>query len=413
VIRRRAATRRSTPAGPARRAPAARRPATRVAAALAAIAALSLAACGRRASKEEEQPPTPSARTPWVQARSSEGVPLLEAPASVLPSPEGSAGVVPPYRARVVRVMVRPGDTVRKGQPLVEVVMPEVTTAAGAYTAASTRLEAYGKRKAQLESLKADGLVRLADVLEAETKLAEARADQQAAAATLRAAQIDVADAAAIVAGSAPVTLRSPISGMVTAVHVAVGDSREPSGEAVVRIAGEGDSLVEARVSRPFESAGARYELVASNGVRYPLDLVARAPVFDPRDGTLAAWFRPPKGTVLPNGLSGRLVVTLRQDAGVAVVPARAVALAGGKAHVVAHRDGKPERVPVEVVASSGAEALVRGIPVGAEVAADAALAEVPAEKGAAAGPERPGPTPAGPDRPATTPAGKGPEPRP
>jgi len=370
-----------------------------------ALAAAALAACGKRASRDEETPPTPSARTPWVQARSSVGVPLLEAPAAVLPSPEGSAGVVPPYRARVVRVLVRPGEVVRRGQPLVEVVMPEVTTAAGAWAAATTRMEAYGRRKAQLEALKAEGLVRLADLLEAETKLAEARADQQAAAAVLRTAQVDAADAAAIVAGTAPVVLRSPIGGMVTAVRASVGDTREPTGEPVVQVAGEGDSRVEARLSRPFETAGARYELVASNGARYPLAFIARAPVFDPRDGTLAAWFKPADGARLPNGLSGRLVVTLRDDAGAAVVPARAVALADGKAHVVVHRGGKGERVAVEVVASSGAEALVRGVAVGTEVAADAALAG-PGEPAAGAA----GPGPAG--VPAAAPAaGKGAKP--
>jgi biotin carboxyl carrier protein len=378
VIRRRAEARRAVTRAPTI-------PGAPVRAVAILAAALSLAACGKRSSKDEEMPPTPSARTPWVQARSSVGVPLLEAPAAVLPSPEGSAGVVPPYRARVVRVLVRPGEVVRRGQPLVEVVMPEVTTAAGAYAAATTRLEAYGRRKAQLEALKGEGLVRLADLLEAETKLAEARADQQAAAATLRTAQVDAADAAAIVAGTAPVTLKSPIAGMVTAVQAALGDTREPTGDPIARVAGEGDSRVEARLSRPFEPAGARFELVSSSGARYPLAFVARAPVYDPRDGTLAAWFRPPAGTRLPNGLTGRLVVTLQDEAGAAVVPARAVALAEGKAHVVVHRGGKGERVPVEVVASSGAEALVKGIAVGTEVAADAALAEVAAE--APAGP--------------------------
>ena len=103
----------------------------------------------------------------------------------MLPSPEAQAGVVPPYRARVLRVLVRPGERVTKGQALVEVVMPEVSAAAGAYAAASTRVNAYRRRKAQLDALKADGLVRLVDVLEAETKLAEALADQQSAAATL------------------------------------------------------------------------------------------------------------------------------------------------------------------------------------------------------------------------------------
>lgn len=98
--------------------------------ALAFLSFCALLACTRPGSKrEEETPPTSSARTPWIEARSTEGVPLLEAPATVLPSPEGSAGVAPPFRARVVRVMVRPGERVTRGEALVEVVRRPAPTA--------------------------------------------------------------------------------------------------------------------------------------------------------------------------------------------------------------------------------------------------------------------------------------------
>ena len=343
---------------------------------LALAAVLALSACSKGGPLPEEAPPTPSSRTPWVKARSSEGVPLLEAPAQVLPSPEGQAAVVPPYRARVLKVLVRPGQKVTKGQPLVEVVMPEVSTAAGAYAAATTRVDAYGRRKAQLDALKADGLVRLADVLEAETKLAEARADQQSAAAALRTAQIEPSEAADIVSGKKPVVLKSPIAGVVVAVGAGVGDSREPSGEPLVRVAGEGDSRVEARFARPSTPRNASYEFVVTGGARHHLTFVARAPVVDPRDGTIAVWLVPDAGTKLQPGLTGRVVVTLPGVAGAAVVPARAVALAEGKAFVVVRRDGKAEKVQVDVFASSGAEALVTGVAADEEVAADAALAE-------------------------------------
>lgn len=347
---------------------------------LAVVSLLALAACSKGSTGPEEAPPVPSSRTPWVKARSSEGVPFLEAPAQVLPSPEGQAAVVPPYRARVLRVLVRPGQRVARGQPLVEVVMPEVSTAAGAYAAATTRVDAYGRRKAQLEALKADGLVRLTDLLEAETKYAEALADQQSAAAALRTAQIEPSEAAAIVAGKRPVVLRSPIPGVVTAVGAGVGDSREPSGEPLVRVSGEGDSRVEARFARPVDPANASYELVVAGGTRHRLKFVARAPMLDPRDGTIAVWLVPEAGTKLPPGLTGRVVVTLPGAAGASVVPARAVALSDGKPYVVVRRDGKPEKVQVDVFASSGAEALVTGVAVDEEVAADAALAETPPE---------------------------------
>jgi cobalt-zinc-cadmium efflux system membrane fusion protein len=74
------------------------------------------------------------------------------------------------------------------------------------------------------------------------------------------------------------------------------------------------------------------------------------------------------------------VVVTLPDAAGASVVPARAVALVGGKTFVVVRRDGKAEQVQVDVFATSGAEALVTGVASGEEVAADAALAEAPAE---------------------------------
>jgi hypothetical protein len=97
----------------------------------------------------------------------------------------------------------------------------------------------------------------------------------------------------------------------------------------------------------------------------------------DPRDGTISVWLVPVKGTILQSGLTGRVVVTLPGVVGASVVPARAVALSDGKTFVVAHRNGKAEKVEVDVVATSGAEALVIGVAADEEVAADAGLAEV------------------------------------
>ena len=42
----------------------------------------------------------------------------------------------------------------KRGDPIADVVMPDVVQAAGTYSAAATRVEAYGRRAAQLESLK-------------------------------------------------------------------------------------------------------------------------------------------------------------------------------------------------------------------------------------------------------------------
>ncbi|ACG75130.1 conserved hypothetical protein [Anaeromyxobacter sp. K] len=367
---------------------------------LAAVAALAaLAACSKEPAPAPAQPPqaspvepaslklakeqgatadtTPaaatSARTPWVRVRAAEGVSLLEAPATVLPAPEGVAAVTPPFRARITRIAVRAGEKVAKGQVIAEVVMPEVVQAAGAYAAATTRLEAYQRRKDQLDGLKKDGLVKLSDLLEAETKLAEARADQQSALATLRAADLAAGDARRILDGSGQVGLRSPISGMVHEVKASIGETREAAGEPIARVAADGETRVEARLAYAPPPT-AKFELILPDGTRHPVDLLGRAPVVDPRDGTTAAWFAGHNGGArLPAGLSARLAVKMGEAA--AAVPARAVALDGKQAYVVRNVAGKPQRLPVQVLATSGADALVKGVEPGVEVAADAALA--------------------------------------
>ncbi|HET9598669.1 MAG TPA: efflux RND transporter periplasmic adaptor subunit [Anaeromyxobacteraceae bacterium] len=312
-----------------------------------------------------------------MKARNAEELALLESPAVVLPTPESSAGVSPPFRARVVRVSVRPGDRVERGQPVAHVVMPEVVQAAGAHASAATRVEAYGRRKAQLDELKKEGMVRLTELLETETRLAEARADQQGALALLRAAGLGADDAQRILAGGGEVPLRSPIAGVVTQVKTAIGEQREAAGEPMVRIAGEGDPRVEARVARTLPGT-AEYELWLPTGERHPLRPVGRAPQVDARDGTTLVWFEPlRRGTRLVQGQTGKVKTRLEKEEKAVAVPARAVGLAEEGPYVVAHRGGKGERVRVEVIAATGSDALVRGaLAIGDEVAAEAELAE-------------------------------------
>ena len=354
---------------------------------LLAGALAALAACGEGRPPEPKgpaaappappaahpSPPPTSARTPWVKARSADGLALLEAPARVLAAPDGQAAVAPPFRARVSRILVKPGEVVARGQAVAMVAMPDVIQAAGAYAAASTRLDGYRRRREQLEALRADGLVKLADLLEAETRLAEARADQQSALGTLRAADLSAEDVPRLQGGPVDVALRSPIAGTVTEVRAVLGETREAAGEPLARVAAAGEVRVEARLAHA-PPAGARYELVTASGERQPLTPLGRAPVVDGRDGTTAAWFAPAGTARLPAGLSGTLVVRIGEEA--AAVPARAVALDGARAYLVARGAGGPHRVEVEVLASSGADALVRGaVRPGDEVAADAALA--------------------------------------
>lgn len=359
-----------------------------------AAALLASTACARKDAPAAAPAPAAAApqaasvATPWVKARNAEEVALLEAPATVLATPESNAGVAPPFRARVVRVRVKPGERVRRGDPVADVVMPEVVQAAGTFASAATRVAAYDRRAAQLEALKKDGMVKLTELLDVETKLAESRADQQGALAMLRVAGLGADDARALLdsrAGEVP--LRSPIDGIVTHVQAAIGENREAAGEPLVRVAGEGEPRIEARLARVLPRV-AEYELALPTGQSFHVRLVGRAPQVDARDGTTLAWFAAEDGTRLVQGQSGKVRIRLEEEEGAVAVPARAVGLGPKGPFVVALRDGKPAVVTVEVIAATGAEALVRGgIRLGEEVAAEASRTD----EGAAAEAARPG----------------------
>ncbi len=363
------------------------------------VAVVESAACGNKPAAPSAQAPAAgveaangqaaSVRTPWVKARNTEDIEMLEVPATVLATPESNAGVAPPFRARIVRVRVKPGEKIRRGDPVADVVMPELVQAAGAYAAAATRVAAYERRAAQMDALKADGMVRLSELLDVQTKLAEARADQQGALAMLRVAGLDAEAARALLeTKGAEVPLRSPIDGVVTQVRAAIGENREAAGEPIVRVAGEGEPRVEARLARLLPE-NAEYDVQLPGGESHPVTLVGRAPQVDPRDGTTLVWFAPKGGARLVQGQTCKVKIRLEEEEGAVAVPARAVGLGAQGPFVVKLASGKAAVVKVHVIAASGADALVKGdVRIGDEIAAEARQTD----EGAAAEAARPPP---------------------
>ncbi|WP_169796761.1 efflux RND transporter periplasmic adaptor subunit [Chondromyces crocatus] len=314
-----------------------------------------------------------SAPTPWVKARAAGEQALLEAPAVVLAPPEAAGAVSAPFAARVMRIHVQPGQEIAQGAPVIDVLMPELIGASGAYAAAGTRLAAYRRRKAQLDGLRADGLAKLSEIGEVEAQIADAEASQQIAAATLRSAGMGPGSAGQVLASGGKVTLRSPVSGVVTELRATLGEMRDPSGEPLARVVGAGAARVEARVAtRPPE--GARYDLVIGAASPVPLKKVAQAPAVDARDGTLKIWLEADVALNAPHGALGKVRVRVASESGAVVVPAAALALQDGHAIVVARKTGQP--LPVTVLTTAGADALIQGeLTEGDEVAAEAARA--------------------------------------
>ncbi len=335
------------------------------------LAVLALSGCDKAAkliSAPVNTTDAPSATTRWVETRPAADTSLLEAPARVLASPDSAASVSPPLQARIVRVRVRAGQQVTAGEALIDVLMPDLLHAAGDLAGEQIKIEAYSKRKTQLEGLKAEGLVRLAELAEVEAQLSTARADAQAARATLRAAGVGDRQAEGLLTGDGVLSLRAPISGLVTNVDAVHGEVREPSGRVLVQLAGVGEGRVEARLpSLPAD--GAHFTFSTGSAV-VPVELLSISPRFELSDGSRLAWFTAgADGGVLPIGAAGRL--RLLGDVSWRVVPSRAIDEVGAVAQVRVKTASGAAVVPVKVVARSGAEAVVVGLSADALVAAE------------------------------------------
>lgn len=332
-------------------------------------------------SKREEAPvvaadtTAKSAETPWVVARAPEGLSLLEAPAELVPPSTAKGAVTPSFSAKILKVHVEHGQTVNEGAEIVDVLMPELARAAGAYLAASTRIHAQTKRKTQLESLRKDGLVRLSEMADVEGALADAIANRQMALATMKIAERSPKDASSLAASGGKVTLKSPIEGIVTEIDATLGETREPTSAPIARIERAGSARIEARFAQqPPEEA--QYVFIGPLGQTVDLQIVSRAPSVSGRDGSIAAWFDAREPLRLPHGTLGKVRVMPNPKAGAVAIPATAVTLKDGKSVVLLRKTGSS--LVVKVLSSSGADAIVEGdLKAGDEVAADASLALV------------------------------------
>lgn len=347
-----------------------------------------LAGCPEEPPAAAAPPPsTSSAVTRWTLARAADLTPLLEVPARVVGAPEAAGVVVPPFRGRIVRQHAALGETVSRGQAVVDVAMSEVSQAAGAYLSAQTLVNAWTERVEQLKKLGGEGLVRAADLNEAQVALAEARASSTNALATLHAAGVNGAGAAKLLERGGVVTLTSPVGGVLTGWRGVLGESVEPTDEPIARIVGAGRTTVEAKVPHAFPE-DVDFAFIDVTGGSHPLVALGSSPAVDPQDGAVLAWFAPEEEARLAAGQGGAVRALLRNPNGAVVVAARAVAVVDTKT-VVLVRDGDGFReVPVNVLARSGADALVRAVDGSSpltpdvRVADDAALLLAPDDEG-------------------------------
>jgi pyruvate/2-oxoglutarate dehydrogenase complex dihydrolipoamide acyltransferase (E2) component len=295
-----------------------------------------------------------------------------EYPARVLSTAGASAVVVPPLSARILALLVKPGDSVVKGAPIARVIMPEADAAGASTRAAQTALTVLSKRRAQIALLESDGLVRAADVAALELEIARATGERLRADAVLRGAGL---------ASGGVVILRSAVAGIVTEVAAIEGELRRPEDGPIARIRSRTGLRVEGAFAEPLP-ARATYAFLASDGSSTPVTVVDSAP--KAKGLGYSVWFE--AQAPLPAVTEGRIAVRLEGTEGSRVVPASAVGASEGGRFVVARAGAEttPARVSVDVVRITSGEALVRGdLAASALVATDphGALAQLEAEK--------------------------------
>lgn len=132
------------------------------------------------------------------------------------------AEVAAPLPGRVTRVIAGIGDRVRYGTPLVELQSAELGRARAAVMAASGRVTLARVALERKRTLAAERIAPQREVQEAEAELAASEADAAAADASLRALGAAPAESPA---ESARFVLRAPVSGVVIARDVVVGQS--------------------------------------------------------------------------------------------------------------------------------------------------------------------------------------------
>jgi cobalt-zinc-cadmium efflux system membrane fusion protein len=134
-----------------------------------------------------------------------------------------------PVAARVTRLLVNAGDTVRTGQTLAELTSPELGRERAAYLSARARLTLAEAALERKRNLAAEKIAPLREVQEAESAVSEARAALRASRAAIAAFGVEPPVNDSDEAMASIFVLRSPVTGAVIERTSVVGQMLDPA----------------------------------------------------------------------------------------------------------------------------------------------------------------------------------------
>ncbi len=335
---------------------------------LISIVSLTLS-CGEEIFQEPSQARDMSVATRWVLVRAPGAEALLEAPARVVATSPAAAEVTVLHTARIERFHVGPGDQVKAGQPVADVVIAEVSAAAARLSSTRVQLKAVSDRLEALKGLRREGLARTEQLFELTRQVGELTSTLNLAQAVLHIYGLSDADARRVTRRG-HLTLSSPCDGVVTQMHGRLGGVISPAGSPLVLIEGPRPSRIEASLVGSLPE-GMQATFIGRDGRQVALQSKPLTRWMDGHTGRLLVWLSPVKPVVLPDGLAGRVRLTPR--AGAVEVPSRALLQEASGPSVLVLDGESPRPVPVRVLLNSGTTALVQGdLKPGQRVAQDA-----------------------------------------
>jgi cobalt-zinc-cadmium efflux system membrane fusion protein len=139
------------------------------------------------------------------------------------------AEVGAPAPARVTRLVVDAGDTVRRGQMLAELSNADLGRARAEYLSAAARVQLADVSLERKRGLASERIVPLREVQEAESAAAEARAAMRSARAAIAAFGVEPPANDGESATSSSFVLRAPVNGSVIERAAVVGQMLDPA----------------------------------------------------------------------------------------------------------------------------------------------------------------------------------------
>ena len=338
---------------------------------------LILAGCGRSASMDTRQPAqaSPAVAVQLVTLERKLVHEVLDLSAKIQPDPSKLVRIFPPASGRVLSIMVKPGDVVRRGETLASMQSGDVGTARAEYAKAEIETNRSTRAMERTKSLYEHGAASEKDYIEAHAAAESARAELERTRQRLSLLNVSPE------AGTDHVRLTTPTDGVVLEVSAAPGEFAKSleSASPLITLADLSSvwivaELYEKDVEKVKSGQHVTVTLQAYPGRQWKGRIASISGALDPATRTLKV------RVILPNPgreLKPEMFGLVHADTGTheaLLVPATAVLREGDRTSVFVQKNGKTEQRAVMLGATVGRDIeVISGVQPGEHVVSQGA----------------------------------------